>query len=60
LLHAPPEGANEHADKYVIEQAADNNNNNNNNTKLILTDCKMQIRIFAPTLARIALLYFKY
>ena len=27
------------------------------NTKLLLTDCKMQIRIFVPTLARIALLY---
>ena len=46
--------------------AADSNSNNNMliaiaiiiiNTKLLLTDCKMQIRIFVPTLARIALLY---
>ena len=60
------EHADKHADSHAIEQAADSNSNNNMlitiaiiiiNTKLLLTDCKMQIRIFVPTLARIALLY---
>ena len=58
--------ADEHAARHAIEQAADSNSNNNMliaiaiiiiNTKLILTDCKMQLRIVASTLARIALLY---
>ena len=58
--------ADEHAARHAIEQAADSNSNNNMliaiaiiiiNTKLLLTDCKMQIRIFVPALARIALLY---
>ena len=56
----------QHAARHAIEQAADSNSNNNMlitiaiiiiNTKLLLTGCKMQIRIFVPTLARIALLY---